>query len=120
MKAKRPPLALKPDAFAAHAIAQPDPVQIATAPQPASPRTAAPRSAPVATARRTRREPDSSPHKSSAKTGQPSRAGKVQVVAWIAEERRTELKIVAAKLRRTVDDLLTSMIDDLIKTHLDS
>jgi hypothetical protein len=44
----------------------------------------------------------------------------VQVVAWIAEERRAELKIVAAKLRRTVDDLITSMIDDLIQKHLDA
>jgi hypothetical protein len=117
MKAKRPPLALKASAFAAHAIPQPDPVQVATAPQRATPPAAAPPSSPVAPPRRDRRE---SPPKPSAQAGQPSRAGKVQVVAWIAEERRAELKIVAAKLRRTVDDLITSMIDDLIQKHLDA
>jgi hypothetical protein len=51
--------------------------------------------------------------------GKPSRAGKVQIVAWVAEGRRAELKIVAAKLRRTVDDLVTSMIDHLVTKHLD-
>jgi len=56
--------------------------------------------------------------KSSAMAGQGSRVGKVQVVAWVPEERRSELKIVAAKLRRTVDDLLTSMIDDLVTRNL--
>ena len=63
-------------------------------------------------------EPTAAPALESPRPGQQSRAGKVQVVAWVPEARRAELKIVAAKLRRTVDDLLTSMIDDLVTKNL--
>jgi hypothetical protein len=116
MKQKRSPLALKADAFAAHAIPQPDPVIAATATPAAPPAQVAARiSQPP---RETQTEEGRAGAKEEAKTNQPSRAGKVQVVAWVPEERRAELKIVAAKLRRTVDDLLTSMIDDLLNKHL--
>ena len=116
MKQKRPPLALKADAFAAHALPQPDPVQVAIAapiaplPLVAPDAPTAPRMIPVVTDRAGAKEPSAEPR-------QPSRAGKVQVVAWVPEGRRAELKIVAATLRRTVDDLLTSMIDDLLTKH---
>jgi|SRR5579872_4073332 len=114
MSAKRPALSLKADAFAAHAIPQPDPVQVATAHPPAMP--------PAAEARKPaqRRAGEQTSKKAANAAGQPSRAGKVQVVAWVPEGRRAELKIVAAKLRRTVDDLLTSMIDDLVTKNLGS
>lgn len=95
---KRPPLSLKAERFAVHAVPQPDPVRVATGSDLTS-RT-------PATGDEAKRH------------GQASRAGKVQVVAWVAEERRSQLKIVAAKLRRTVDDLLSSMVDDLINKHL--
>jgi hypothetical protein len=121
MTTKRPPLALKADSFAAHAIPQPDPVQMATASaqRPGSVQSAA-SPPPAVSLDAAGMEKPTAPALESARPSQPSRAGKVQVVAWIAEQRRAELKIVAAKLRRTVDDLLTSMIDDLVKGHLDS
>jgi hypothetical protein len=94
MSGKRKRLELKAESFAVHALPQPDPVQVATA--PAQP-------------------PATPPTVSKAKgSGQPSRAGKVQVVAWVTPERRSALKIKATKLGRTVDDLLSSMIDDLV------
>jgi hypothetical protein len=94
MSAKRKRLELNPQSFADVALPQPDPVRVATA-------TAQPAAAP----------PTASKAKGS---GQPSRAGKVQVVAWVTPERRSALKIKATKLGRTVDDLLSSMIDDLV------
>jgi hypothetical protein len=113
MKQKRSPLALKADAFAAHAIPQPDPVTVATAAPPARSAANAPE-----TPKTTQIKEERAGAKDPAKANQPSRSGKVQVVAWVPEGRRAELKIVAAKLRRTVDDLLTSMIDDLVNKHL--
>src|SRR5437868_4709105 len=100
MKGKRPPLALKASAFAAHAIPQPDPVKVATAQPPASPTKPVGAETPKAAEGKEERAGG----RTASKTGQPSRAGKVQVVAWVPEGRRTELKIVAAQLRRTVDD----------------
>jgi hypothetical protein len=116
MKQKRSPLALKADAFAAHAIPQPDPVTVATATPGAPP--ARPAAKAPETPKTTRIKEERAGAKDPAKANQPSRSGKVQVVAWVPEGRRAELKIVAAKLRRTVDDLLTSMIDDLVNKHL--
>jgi hypothetical protein len=111
MSAKRPPLALKAEAFATRAISHPDPVEVATAASSSLP--GAPAASPTSAT-------DEGTNETSpvGKAGQPSRAGKVQVVAWVREERRAELKIVAAKLRRTVDDLLTSMIDELVTRNL--
>lgn len=111
MSAKRPPLSLKPEGFAAHAIPQPDPVVVAMALPLVAPNTDIPQNAKPTGGEGTKEG------KAPVKAGQPSRVGKVQVVAWVSEERRTEL-IVAAKPRRTVDDLLTSMIDDLVTRNL--
>ena len=103
---------------AAHAIPQPDPVTVATATSATSP--VLPAAEAPETPKATRTKEERAGAKNPAKASQASRAGKVQVVAWVPEGRRAELKIVAAKLRRTVDDLLTNMIDDLVNKHLDN
>jgi hypothetical protein len=86
MTARRKPL--DPSVFANAAVAQPDPVQAATANQ-----------------RRT------------VASGQTSRAGKVQVQGYFPEDTRRRLKILAAQQGRTLEDLLGEAIADLMAKH---
>lgn len=79
---KRKALAVDASAFEAAAVPNPDPVAVAVAKRPAAP-TPAP-------------EPKTS-----------SRAGKVQVQAWVPAELRRELKILAANTDTTIEDLIT-------------
>jgi hypothetical protein len=47
----------------------------------------------------------------------PSRANKVQIQGYFAEEVRRNLKILAAHESRTVEDLLSEAIADLLAKH---
>lgn len=75
---KRKPL--DASAFAAVAVPIPDPVAVAVAKRP---------TAPTPEAR------------------QPSRAGKVQVQAWVPAEMRRQLKVLAATTDTTIEELIT-------------
>lgn len=77
-------MALDPAAFAAVAVSNPDPVALAVAKRPAPP------VAPIETGPR-----------------QASRAGKVQVQAWVPSDMRRQLKILAASTDTTIEDLIT-------------
>lgn len=48
---------------------------------------------------------------------QRSRAGRVQVVAWVTPEQRTELKVIAARSQRTIDEMIVSMIANIIASQ---
>ncbi len=91
MSAKRKPMpALDAAAFADAAVPQPDPVHVATRGEGKGRRTPA-------------------------KSPQASRAGKVQVQVWVAEETRRRLKLLAVSSDRTVEELLAGAINDLIR-----
>lgn len=90
MSAKRKPLSLSPEKFTTQAL--PDPVRVV--------------SSPIL---------DTRPNAFQDSKAMPSsRAGRVQVVCWVTPEQRTELKVIAARSQRTVDEMLVSMIDTLI------
>jgi hypothetical protein len=78
-------------ALAAAAVAQPDPVQLATA-------------LPVAP---------------SAKAGHSrvSRVGRVAIQGYFAEETRRELKMLAVRQDRTVEELLGEAVADLLRKY---
>lgn len=104
MSVKRKNIELDPEAFATAAIAQPDPVRVATSISALAPPPA--RLAPKERAARR------------VAFTQASRTGKVQVQAWVSEDTRRRLKVVAATTGGTVEQLLTGAIDDLLKRHL--
>lgn len=85
--------ALDAAAFADAAVAQPDPVHVATRGS----------------------LPPSKRGGSSVKARQASRAGKVQVQVWVTEETRRRLKLLAVSSDRTVEQLLAGAITDLLK-----
>lgn len=97
MTSHRPPLKLDASAFAATAAPIPDPVQQATT------RHAVPPVVSTIT-------PSSKPQAGR----QASRVGKVQVVAWVLEKKRRDLKIKATRLGCTVDEVLCGLIDDFL------
>ena len=47
----------------------------------------------------------------------PSRAGKVQISAFVSEDKRTRLKIVSAKAGQGISDLIEQAVDDLLAKH---
>lgn len=95
MSAKRKPLSLSPEKFTTQTIS--DPVTQAVA--PSYPETRFPHA------------------KSELSQLQRSRAGRVQVVAWVTPEQRTELKVIAARSQRTIDEMIVSMIANIIASQ---
>jgi hypothetical protein len=93
---------LDPEAFSHVAVAQPDPVQVATAPR-----------TPPVTAQPTR--PKSTAAQRTAIASPPSRVGKVQIVAWVTPEIRVRLKRKALDVGRPVDEILNALIADFLK-----
>lgn len=47
----------------------------------------------------------------------PSRSGKVQVSAFVSEEKRRRLKMVSAMTGQGISDLIEQVIDDLLSKH---
>lgn len=47
----------------------------------------------------------------------PSRTGKVQISAFVPEDKRTRLKIVSAKTGQGVSDLIEQAIDAMLVKH---
>ncbi len=78
-------------ALAAAAVTQPDPVQLATA-------------TPVAA-------PPKTEH------WRPSREGKVAIQGYFPEETRREIKMLAVRQDRTVEDLLGEAVADLLRKY---
>jgi hypothetical protein len=104
MSVKRKNIELDPEAFATAAVAQPDPVRVATG-------TAMPRLTATPVAPTIVHQPPASTSR------QPSRAGKVQVQVWVPEDTRRRLKVLAATTGGTVEQLLVEVIDNLLKRH---
>jgi len=78
-------------ALTSAALPQPDPVRLAVAPRAGK--------------------------EEHAKSGQVSRANKVQIQGYFPDSTRRELKALAATQGRTVEDLLTEAIADLLVKH---
>jgi hypothetical protein len=78
-------------ALAAASVAQPDPVQLATA------------------------TPVNAPTK--IEHWRPSRVGKVAIQGYFPEETRRELKMLAVRQDRTVEDLLGEAVADVLRKY---
>jgi len=136
MSIKRKPLALDPAAFASVAVPQPDPVAVATESMTATtseivhsmlatdsrveeqrtPKVTRPRdsAARIGTRPRARENKTRETTEAPSPRQQASRVGKVQVQAWVTEETRRRLKILAVSTDRTIDEILTEAIDALL------
>lgn len=111
MSTKRKPVELDPNAFAAAAIPQANPVdQLVAAGSPKPSPKIQPRVPPKALKVKAGAEEAKG-------SRQASRIGKVQVQTWVAEDQRVELHVVAARQRRSVEDLLREAIEGLIKKY---
>jgi hypothetical protein len=110
MSAKRKPVELDPAEFASAAVPQPNPVDQlvskSTPPAPTLPVRKAPR-------RKERAERESG----TTLSRQASRIGKVAVQTWVEEDLRVELRVVAARQRTTVEDLLREGIVAMVKKY---
>jgi len=94
---------MDPSAFAASAIAIPDPVRAATkrSTEPKEPVAEAPKKSRAGA-------PSASPTP-------PSRTGKKQLGVWVTEETRKDLKRAALDSGRSVDDIVNELITDFLR-----
>jgi hypothetical protein len=100
-----PPLDMS--AFAAAAVPQPDPVQVATAHPISRP---APTAQPVAA-------PSTRPSPPTSKA--PSRAGKVQLNVWVWPETRQRLLHRKADTGESIEDMVSAAIDTMLASKHD-
>jgi predicted transcriptional regulator len=54
---------------------------------------------------------------SETRAGQPSRTGTVAITAHLPQEIRDRLKILAARQRRTMNDMIAEALDELFRQH---
>ena len=93
---------MDPSAFAASAIAIPDPVRAVTKrAEPKAPVVESPKSRAGATL--------------SASPTPPSRTGRKQLGVWVTEETRKDLKRAALDSGRSVDDIVNELITDFLR-----
>lgn len=109
MSRPRKRAALDPSKFAEVAQPQPDPVQVATA-------TSA---KPKEPARVPKKSAASSFGEADVPRQQPSRVGKVQVMTYVHPDKRKNLKILAAVLGRSQEELLHEAVEELLARHQD-
>jgi hypothetical protein len=106
---KKPTMpSLDASAFAAAAVPQPDPVQVATTTRPVSRPGLAAEPVPA------------TPAKPVASTGKtPSRTGKVQLNVWVWPETRQKLLHRKADTGESIEEMVSAAIDAMLATKLD-